>query len=173
MKAEFYAVILFFVSAIFVLVLFSGKKLSVEEEVLPSPFLSVENPYENDIRKKVNEINRQLFFLEYGKTIPQNVGPEEIEKIIFSIEDIRAKKEVIKRIRKYWWGSGIEEITFRIKHIEIKWYPIVRVSENVKTTFAEALYDALNGKISAFYVGNSDMHVIKEVAKRYKIAVEY
>ncbi len=171
MKIEFYALFLFLISIIFFLALVSQKREIITEEVLPSPFLSVRNPYKRAINQRVNEINKQLFFLEYGKSIPSNIKSlKELEDIIFQIQDTRAKKEVIKKVWRYWWGLGIEEVTFKIKHISIKWYPYIYASSDKTTiTFGEALYYALNGRVVPFSKFKADERIIKLISERYKV----
>lgn len=170
MKIEFYALFLFLISIIFLSILVSQKEEIIMEEVLPSPFLSVKNPYKRLINKSVNEINRQLFFLEYGKSISFDIRDlKEIEEIIFQVQDPRAKKEVIRKFWKYWWGLGIEEVTFRIKHINIRWYPIIYMSNYSQITFGEALYNALNGTITPFSKMSSNENMIKLISEKYKV----
>lgn len=170
MKIEFYALFLFLVSITLFLVLVSQKKEVIMEEVLPSPFLSVKNPYKRLINQRVNEINRQLFFLEYGKSIPSDIkSVKELERIIFQIQDTRANKEVVKKVWKYWWGLGIEEVTFKIKHINIKWYPYIYNSNKANITFGEALYYALTGTVTPFSQSKSNVEIIKLISEKYKI----
>lgn len=172
MKVEFYAFFFFLMSIALFLILVSQKKEVIMEEVLPSPFLSVKNPYKNVINQRVNEINRQLFFLEYGKSIPSSIkSVKELEKIIFQIQDTRAKKEVIRKVWKYWWGFGLEEVVFKIKHINIRWYPVIYLSNYSKTTFGEALYLALNGNATSFSQMKSEEILIKLIAEKYKVEI--
>ncbi|MEN3042160.1 MAG: hypothetical protein ABDH59_02495 [Fervidobacterium sp.] len=172
MKIEFYAVFFFLLSIILFLVLISQKREITQEEVLPSPFLSVRNPYQRFIKQKANEINKQLFFLEYNKCIPTEIKDmEELEEIIFQVQDVRARKQVIKRVWRYWWGIGIEEVTFKIKHISLTWYPFIYYSKDSHFTFGEALYYALNGRISTFSIMKSDESLIRLIAEKYKVEI--
>lgn len=172
MKIEFYALFLFLISIALFLLLVSQKKEVIMEEVLPSPFVSVRNPYKKLIDKRVNEINRQLFFLEYGKNIPSDVRSiKQLETVIFQIQDPRALKSVTKRVWKYWWGNGIEEVNYKIKHINIKWYPKVYVSSSSNLTFGEALYNALNGNASSFSKLKSNDEIIRLIAEKYNVEI--
>ena len=174
MKLELFALVLFLVSVVLVFFLAIEKKTSIEEEVFPSPYLFQKTPYANVIKDRINEINRQLLFLEYDVRIPQkNLNSKELENIIFSINDPRAKKIAVKRIWKYWWGYGVEEITFKIKHIEIRWYPKIHFSKAAQITFGEALYKALNGEESYFYPGKADKDIIKNISEKYKVLIYY
>lgn len=175
MKIEFYAVFFFLLSIILLilfLVLISQKREITQEEVLPSPFLSVRNPYQRFIKQKANEINKQLFFLEYNKRIPTKIkNMKELEDIIFQVQDVRARKQVIKKVWRYWWGIGIEEVTFKIKHISFTWYPSIYYSKDSRFTFGEALYYALNGRTSSFSTMKSDENLIKLIAEKYKVEI--
>jgi len=172
MKIEFYALFLFLISIVFFLILVSQKREIIMEEVLPSPFVSVKNPYSKVINKKVNEVNRQLFFLEYGKSIPSDIkSVKELEEIVFQIQDVRAKKEVVKRVWKYWWGLGIEEVTFKIKHINIKWYPYIYTSNETSMTFGDALYYALSGTATPFSKFKSDENIMEFISEKYKVEI--
>ncbi len=174
MKLELFALLLFLISVVFVFLVAIEKKTLIEEEVFPSPYLFKRNPYVSVIKDRFNEINKQLLFLEYNVRIPQkNLNSKELESIIFNINDPRAKKIAVKRVWKYWWGYGIEEITFKIKHVEIKWYPKIYLSKASQVTFGEALYNALNGEESYFYLGKADKDIIENISEKYKVLIYY
>lgn len=171
MKLEFYALFIFLVSVVLFAILIVQKKEFIQEEVLPSPFLYVKNPFEKNIQKMKNEINKQLFFLEYGIPIPSDLKDfSKLRDIIFQINDPRAKKEIIKVVWQYWWGRGIESVTFKVKHINISWYPAVYpVNSRNSLTFGEALYNALNGNSSSFSVIGFDMELVRLICEKYKV----
>lgn len=173
MKVEFYALFLFIVTVTILLFITFQKKVIIEEEVLPSPFVFVKNPYEIKINERINQINTQLLFLEYNIRIPPSVDDLQIlEDTWNKINDPRAVKSITRRVRKYWWGYGIEKIRFRVKHIEIVWYPEVYVNVASKNTFGDALYQALNGKNISFNSRNADPNIVQFIAEKYGVVLK-
>jgi hypothetical protein len=169
MKLEFYAFMLFVITLIAFSVLLVSKKPIIEEEVLPSPALFVKNPYKYILLRRTNEINQQLFFIEYNKRIVIQDNSKEIENIVMNISDRRALKYVIKRIWKYWWGYGVEWSKYKIKHIELTWYPRVYEVKYSRTTFGEALWNALNGTSTAFSLHRADEELARLIADKYNV----
>ncbi|MFN3692243.1 MAG: hypothetical protein ACK4R7_05075 [Fervidobacterium sp.] len=171
MKLEFYAAFIFVISVFLLVVLLIQKREIIQEEVLPSPFLYLKNPFEKDIKKMKNDINRQLFFLEYGIKVPAKADNfSELVDVLFQVEDPRAKKEVIKIVWKYWWGQGIESVTFKVKHVTIVWFPtIYHTKAQSNYTFGDALYNALNGSSSEFSIKDLDMEVVRLICEKYKV----
>lgn len=88
------------------------------------------------------------------------------------VNDPRAVKKIIKRVRKYWWGCGIEEIALKIKHIKIVWRPEVYIDNSSNKSFGDALYEALNGRNTSFNLGSFDISLVKLIAERYGTIVE-
>ncbi|WP_448375181.1 hypothetical protein [Fervidobacterium sp.] len=169
MKLEFYAFVFLIISVIALSMLVLSKKPTIQEEVLPSPSLFIRNPYKYLLLKRTNEINQQLFFLEYNKRILVKDDSKELEKEVMETYDRRAAKYVIKRVWKYWWGYGIEWSKYKIKHIELTWYPKVYVVKHSENTFGEALWNALNGKNIPFSFGRADEELVKLIAEKYNV----
>ncbi|HCL99082.1 MAG TPA: hypothetical protein DHW87_04880 [Fervidobacterium sp.] len=173
MKVEFYALFLFIVTVTILLFITFQKRVIIVEEVLPSPFVFVTNPYEKRLKERINQINTQLLFLEYNLKIPPNIDDLRIlESTWEQIDDPRAVKSITKRVRKYWWGYGIENTKFKIKHIEIVWWPEVFVNVASKNTFGDALYEALNGKNISFNSKNIDLNVVQFIAEKYGVVLK-
>ncbi|HPC25327.1 MAG TPA: hypothetical protein PLQ59_07445 [Fervidobacterium sp.] len=173
MKVEFYALFLFIVTVTILLFITFQKKVIIEEEVLPSPFVFLTNPYERRLNERINQINSQLLFLEYNLKIPSNIDDLRIlESTWEEINDPRAVKSITKRVRKYWWGYGIENTRFKVKHIEIVWRPEVFVNNATKNTFGDALYEALNGKNTSFSSKNVDLNVVQFIAEKYGVVLK-
>ncbi|MFN3329219.1 MAG: hypothetical protein ACK40U_10315, partial [Fervidobacterium pennivorans] len=80
MRLEFYAFVFFLFSVVTLSFLISERKPVTMEEVLPSPSLFLKNPYKYLILRKTNEINQQLFFLEYKRRIKVYDDSKTLEK---------------------------------------------------------------------------------------------
>ncbi|MEJ5256874.1 MAG: hypothetical protein WHS64_01340 [Fervidobacterium sp.] len=171
MKLEFYALAIFIISLFALVTLTLHKRPLTEEEVLPSPSVFVKNPYKRLLEKKVNEMNQQLFFLEYNISIKIPESSKQLEKILDGIKDPRALKQITKRVWHYWWGYGIENIKYKVKHIELVWYPAISISTSSNLTFGDALYMALNGENSSFNLNKSDIELVNMISEKYKVEI--
>ncbi|WP_213075143.1 hypothetical protein [Fervidobacterium pennivorans] len=130
------------------------------------------NPYKYLILRKTNEINQQLFFLEYKRKIKVYDDSKTLEQMIFSIQDRRAAKYVTKKVWHYWWGYGLEWIKYKIKHIDLLWYPRIYLSREPylpDKTFGDALWKALNGTNASFRLGKSDEEIARLIAEKYNV----
>jgi len=173
MKLEFYALFLFIVTVTIFFFITFQKKVIIVEEVLPSPLVFVKNPFEKILRDRINQINFQLLFLEYNLKVPRDISDSRtLENLLEMVNDPRAVKKIIKRVRKYWWGCGIEEIALKIKHIKIVWKPEVYIDNSSNKSFGDALYEALNGRNTSFNLGSFDISLVKLIAERYGTIVE-
>ncbi|HCI29388.1 MAG TPA: hypothetical protein DE117_04290 [Fervidobacterium sp.] len=173
MKLEFYALFLFIVTVTIFFFITFQKKVIIVEEVLPSPLVFVKNPFEKILRDRINQINFQLLFLEYNLKVPRDISDSRtLENLLEMVNDPRAVKKIIKRVRKYWWGCGIEEIALKIKHIKIVWRPEVYIDNSSNKSFGDALYEALNGRNTSFNLGSFDISLVKLIAERYGTIVE-
>lgn len=172
MRLEFYAFVFFLFSVVTLGILIPERKPVTMEEVLPSPSLFLKNPYKYLILRKTNEINQQLFFLEYKRKIKVYDDSKTLEQMIFSIQDRRAAKYVTKKVWHYWWGYGLEWIKYKIKHIDLLWYPRIYLSREPylpDKTFGDALWKALNGTNASFRLGKSDEEIARLIAEKYNV----
>lgn len=172
MRLEFYAFVFFLFSVVTLSFLISERKPVTMEEVLLSPSLFLKNPYKYLILKKTNEINQQLFFLEYKRRIKVYDDSKTLEQAIFSVQDRRATMYITKKVWHYWWGYGVEWIKYKIKHIDLLWYPRIYLSEGPyfpDKTFGDALWKALNGINTSFRLGKSDKEIARLIAEKYNV----
>lgn len=172
MRVEFYALVFFAFTVITFTFLTTGKKPVTMEEVLPSPSLFLKNPYKYTILRKINEVNQQLFFIEYNRRIHIYDDSRVLEREIFMVQDIRAARYVTKKVWHYWWGYGVEWIRYKIKHINLVWYPRVYLIYSkycANKTFGDALWSALNGLNTSFCLGKSDEEIARLITEKYNV----
>lgn len=175
MKLEFYALIIFFVTALVFLVVVLFETRPIEDEVFPSPFVFANNPFSESLFRIVNQMNKQLLLLEYNITTPVEFkSTRELEDLYNIIDDPRATKNLIKHVLVTWWGNAITSVCFSVKHITVCWRPTIDISRTSKKypdDFGSALLSALSGQSTRCAMAEWNIDIAKLIAEKYGVTL--